>query len=101
MNYQVNEDFLLGLAFAFKIDTERFTPVKVENSVLFSLFCIDKMESLIIGRDWIVKYEILTADLDKLSKDFGIADFNFALSTMYDNIKHDAGDTIDYPDEED
>lgn len=90
-----NEEILRDMAQRYGIDVQRYIPVKVENSTFFALYCIDKFESAVEGRDWITKVDILPADQEQLSKDLGISKFDFAINEKYTIIDNHEGNTID------
>lgn len=86
------------LAKILGIDTQRYLPVRYENYPFFSIFCID-LEKSSPGNEWIIKFEILVFDADRIDELFGKFKLNIAVDKKYLQIDDYKITTKTYPEE--
>lgn len=86
------------LANTLGIDTQRYIPVRYENYPFFSIFCIDR-ENSTPGNEWIIKFEIMVFDADRIDELFGRFKLNIAIDKKYLQIDDYKITTKTYPEE--
>lgn len=91
-------DRLMELAKILGIDTQRFKPVKYENYPFFSIYCIDS-DMTTAKSEFIVKFEIMVFDADRIDELFGKFILNIATDKKYLDIDEYKITTRTYPEE--
>lgn len=97
----VSEDVsgrLTELAKTLGIDTLRYKPVKYENYPFFSIYCIDR-EMTTAKSEFIVKFEIMVFDADRIDELFGKFNLSIATDKKYLDIDEYKITTRTYPEE--
>ncbi|MGE5395613.1 MAG: hypothetical protein ACM3P1_12800 [Candidatus Saccharibacteria bacterium] len=89
---------LTELAKVLGIDIQRYIPVKYENYPFFSLYCIDR-ERTTEKSEFIIKFEIMVFDADRIDELFGKFNLCVATEKKYLNIDEYKITTRTYPEE--
>lgn len=89
---------LTELAKTLGIDIQRYKPIKYESYPFFSIYCIDR-EMTTSKSEFIVKFEIMVFDADRIDELFGKFNLNIATEKKYLNIDEYKITTRTYPEE--
>lgn len=91
-------EILTELAKVLNIDVLRYKPVKYENYPFFSIYCIDR-ERTTPQSEFIIKFEIMVFDADRIDELFGKFNLNIATEKKYVHIEEYKITTKTYPEE--